>query len=110
MVDTRAYFTAANCFSDDQLYFSSLTLLSFSNIVFIAALPFKVLTKTNLNKLCGAEQQYPYSPCTSLVPVGLSYSLNSTIGSGKITNFIRNITSFSYFIISVLFGLLLSDG
>jgi len=56
------------------------------------------------------EQQYPYSPCTSLVPVGLSYSLNSTIGSGKITNFIRNITSFSYFIISVFFGLLISDG
>jgi hypothetical protein len=82
MVDTRAYFTAAECFTNDQLYFSSLTLLSFSNIVFIAAVPFKNLTKNNLIEL---EQQYPYSPCTSLVPVGCSYSLNSTIGSGKIS-------------------------
>ena len=107
MVDTRAYFTAAECFINDQLYLSSLTLLSFSNIVFIAAVPFKNLTKNNLIKL---EQQYTYSPCTSLVPVGCSDSLNSTIGSGKITNFIRNCTSFSYFFISVIFGLLLSDG
>ncbi|CCA78101.1 probable intron-encoded LAGLIDADG endonuclease, partial (mitochondrion) [Serendipita indica DSM 11827] len=94
-------------FTNDQLYFSSLTVLSFSNLVFIASLPFKNLTKTNLKKL---EEQYPYSPCTSLVTVGCSDSLNSTIGSGKITNFIRNFTSFSYFIISIIFGLLLSDG
>jgi hypothetical protein len=106
-VDTRAYFTAAKYFTKDRLYFTSLTVLSFSNFVFIASIPFKNLTKTNFKKL---EEQYPFSPCTSLVPVGCPYSLNSTIGSGKISNFIRNFTSFSYIIFSIIFGLLLSYG
>lgn len=98
-VDTRAYFTAAN-------YIQNLEILYFVNAVFLTTIPFTKISKATLNNL---EKNYPYSPCSSLIPMGTDYSLNSTIGSGKITNFIRIWTSFSFYIISVMFGLLLSD-
>lgn len=89
-VDTRAYFTAAT-----------------------AAKIFKTLTKTiNLTKASREIliNNYPLSNCNSLIPIDKSYSLGSTVGSKKLTNFTRDITPFHPKIISIIVGILLTDG
>jgi hypothetical protein len=61
------------------------------------------------------------SECSSLVPINLNYSLNSTLGSGKITSYIplpqgpfgvkgRNITPIYDYHLSVLVGIIITDG
>jgi hypothetical protein len=89
-VDTRAYFTAANSIS-----------------MFVANFDIKKLTNKTKQILA---KKYPYNNCTAIVPINLPYSLNSTLGSGRITNYIRNITHIHYYHLSVLVGIILTDG
>lgn len=90
MVDTRAYFTAAESFC-----------------IFVSNYDVKRLTNKT-NKIL--VKKYPFSECTSLVPINLNYSLNSTLGSGKITSYIRNITPIYDYHLSVLVGIIITDG
>lgn len=89
-VDTRAYFTAATSIS-----------------MFVANFDIKKLTNKTKQILA---KKYPYNNCTAIVPINLPYSLNSTLGSGRITNYIRNITHIHYYHLSVLVGIILTDG
>ena len=84
-MDTRAYFTAA-------------TLCS----CIITNLDKIKLTKPTFKLL---EKKYPYNSCTTLVPINLQYSLNSILGSGKITKYIRYITPIHNDPLSVLVGI-----
>jgi hypothetical protein len=89
-VDTRAYFTAA-------------TLIS----CVVTNLDVIKLTKQNFKLL---DKKYPYNNCTTLVPINSPYSLNSTVGSGRITKYIHNITPIHNDHLSVLVGIILTDG
>lgn len=90
MVDTRAYFTAATA---TVPFFAT----NFDNIK---------LTR-NSRKLL--SEKYPHSNCTGIVPYGSPYSLGSGVGSGRLTDFIRNITPCHYYHLSVIIGILLTD-
>ena len=87
---TRAYFTAATSFN---LFITNYNNTKLTN-----------KTKQILTK------KYPYNNCTAITPINLSYSLNSTLGSGRITNYIRNITPIHYNNLSVLVGIIITDG
>jgi len=95
---TRAYFTAATA--------TSIFVVNFDNIK---------LTKSTSQILI---KNYPHSKCTSLIclppPFGASVNVNnilgSSVGSGKITKYIRNITPFYLYTFSVLVGIILTDG
>jgi hypothetical protein len=89
-VDTRAYFTAA------------IPLFTL-----IAPFSVKILTKHTMEIL---TKHYPKSNCTAIVPVNKPYSLLSGVGVKRITNFIRELTSPSIMVQSVLVGVILSDG
>lgn len=52
---------------------------------------------------------FPSTNCTSLVVWNRPYSIGSTLGLPKLTNFLRNSTFIPSYILSVLVGLLLSD-
>jgi hypothetical protein len=73
-------------------------------------LNYKLLTPTK--KLL--SKNYPHSNCTEIVCIDdkevLPYCLGSSLGSGKITKYIRNITPFYSYTQSVLIGIILSDG
>jgi hypothetical protein len=102
LVDTRAYFTAAESFC-----------------IFVSNYDVKRLTNKTKKILA---KNYPFTPkgseCSSLVPINLNYSLNSTLGSGKITSYIplpfgvkgRNITPIYDYHLSVLVGIIITDG
>jgi hypothetical protein len=87
-VDTRAYFTAATQIS---------CIVANYNIK-------RLRNKTKLM----LDKKYPYDDCTALIPINLPYSLNSTVG--RITNYIRNITPIHNYNLSVLVGIILTDG
>ena len=70
---------------------------------------FNIKNLTNKTKQILAKK-YPYNKCTAIVPINSLYSLNSTLGSGRITNYIRNITPIHYYYLSVLVGIILTDG
>lgn len=82
-VDTRAYFTAAY-----YAFISVLFLFSILPVFYPLNLTSRIL-KT-------LEKNYPQSNSTDLVPANSDYSLSSTIGSGKITNYVRYLTPFLY--------------
>lgn len=87
-VDTRAYFTAA----------TTLFVTNFKDI--------KLTQKTSQI----LSKNYPYSNCTAIVPINLFYNLGSSVGSKKITKYIRYITPIHSYHLSVIVGIILTDG
>ncbi len=84
-----------------RAYFSAATLV---NCFFACPNKVKLANRTKLI----LNRDYPYSNCTAIVPVNSSYSLGSSVGSVKLTNYIREITPFSSNITSIIVGIVLT--
>lgn len=56
------------------------------------------------------ESFWPYTYCTSIVPIEKSYILGNTLGLPRLTQFLRNITYINSYFLGLMIGVILGGG